>query len=162
MLLDQPLTGTAYVDGPRLARAVQLRRSGRLRSYVRPLLCGRLTAGPDGLRDRVPNRAVMSEHQPVPRVVPILGSTDYHLAVAVLARSSGVRCRWRAGSSLLWTPVYLAADHHGPDDAGHFVGQRDRCELFWLARQQSQEPRRGATPFGPLDDRGGAEHEQPA
>ena len=42
--------GTAYVDGPRLARAVQLRRSGRLRSYVRPLLCGRLTAGPDGLR----------------------------------------------------------------------------------------------------------------
>src|ERR1700730_5982354 len=50
VLLDQPLTGTAYVDGPRLARAVQLRRSGRLRSYVRPLLCGRLTAGPDGLR----------------------------------------------------------------------------------------------------------------
>src|SRR5258708_19190589 len=115
-----------------------------------------------GYADRVPNRAVMSEHQPVPRVVPILGSTDYHLAVAVLARSSGVRCRWRAGSSLLWTPVYLAADHHGPDDAGHFVGQRDRCELFWLARQQSQEPRRGATPFGPLADRGGAVHEQPA
>jgi hypothetical protein len=32
VLLDEPLTGTAYVDGPRLARAVQLRRSGRLRS----------------------------------------------------------------------------------------------------------------------------------
>src|SRR6267142_3440911 len=106
-----------------------------------------------GYADRVPNRAVMSEHQPVPRVVPILGSTDYHLAVAVIARSSGVRCRWRAGSSLLWTPVYLAAHHHGPDDTGHFVGQRDRCELFWLARQQSQEPRRDATLFGPLDDR---------
>src|SRR5712671_6360493 len=44
-----------------------------------------------GYADRVPNRAVMSEHQPVPRVVPILGSTDYHLAVAVLARSS--RCQ---------------------------------------------------------------------
>src|ERR1700730_15234537 len=40
-----------------------------------------------GYADRVPNRAVMSEHQPVPRVVPILESTDYHLAVAVLARS---------------------------------------------------------------------------
>ena len=65
-------------------------------------------------------------------------------------------------TGLPWTPVYLAGDHHGPDDAGHFVGQRDRCELFWLARQQSQEPRRDATPFGPLDDRGGAEHEQPA
>src|SRR4029077_284999 len=58
-----------------------------------------------GYADRVPNRAVMSEHQPVPRVVPILGSTDYHLAVAVLARSSGVTWRWRAGSSLLWTPM---------------------------------------------------------
>jgi hypothetical protein len=46
VLLDQPLTGTAYVDGPRLARAVQLRRSGRLRSYVRPLLCGRFDRWP--------------------------------------------------------------------------------------------------------------------
>src|SRR5882724_2949572 len=27
VLLDEPRTGTAYVDGPRLARAVQLRRS---------------------------------------------------------------------------------------------------------------------------------------
>src|SRR6202048_4357588 len=52
-----------------------------------------------GYADRVPNRAVVSEHKPVPRVVPILGSTDYHLAVAVLARSSGVRCRWRAQAS---------------------------------------------------------------
>src|SRR5712664_3576299 len=46
VLLNQPLTGTAYVDGPRLARVVQLRRSGRLRSYVRPLLCGRFDRWP--------------------------------------------------------------------------------------------------------------------
>src|SRR5690349_14838463 len=115
-----------------------------------------------GYADRVPNRAVMSEHQWAPRVVPILGSTDRHLAVAVLARSRCVRCRWRAGSGLLWAPVGLAAHHHGPDDAGHLVGQRDRRQLLWLARQQSQQPRRGAAPLGLLNDRGGAEHEQPA
>jgi len=41
-----------------------------------------------GYADRVPNMLVMSKHHWVPRVVPILGSTDYHLAVQVLARSS--------------------------------------------------------------------------
>src|SRR5712692_8445264 len=82
-----------------------------------------------GYADRVPNRAVMSKHQWIPRVVPILGSTDCHLAAAVLTRA---RCRWRAGSGLLRTPVSLAAHHHGPDDAGHLVGQRDRRQLLWL------------------------------
>jgi len=37
---------TQLENGPRLARAVQLRRSGRLRSYVRPLLCGRFDRWP--------------------------------------------------------------------------------------------------------------------
>src|SRR5882724_5072546 len=85
-----------------------------------------------GYADRVPNRAVMSEHQPVPRVVPILGSTDYHLAVAVLARSSGVRCRWRAGSSLLWTPVYLAAHHHGPETRAILLASATAASFFGL------------------------------
>src|SRR6266436_3695594 len=40
-----------------------------------------------GYADRVPNTVVMSKHQWVARVVPILGSTDYHLAVQVLART---------------------------------------------------------------------------
>src|SRR5260370_20251095 len=111
-----------------------------------------------GYADRVPNISVTSKHHWVPRVVPILGSTDCHLAAAVLASA---RSRWWAGSGLLRTPVGLAADHHGPDDAGHLVGQRDRRELLWLARQQSQDPRRGAARFGLLDDRGGAAHEQP-
>src|SRR5260370_40270536 len=115
-----------------------------------------------GCADRVPNMNVMSEHQWIPRVVPILGSTDCHLAVAVLARSGCAGCRWRTGAGLLWMPVGFAAHHHGPDDAGHLVGQRDCRQLLWLARQQFQEPRRGAAPFGLLDDRGGAEHEQPA
>src|SRR5229473_1920653 len=114
-----------------------------------------------GYADRVPNRAVMSKHQWIPRVVPILGSTDCHLAVAVLARFRCARFRWWAGSGLLRTPVSLAAHHHGPDDAGHLVGQRDRRELLWLARQQSQQPWRGAAPLGLLDHRGGTEHEQP-
>src|ERR1700730_5633187 len=112
-----------------------------------------------GYADRVPNRNVMSEHQWIPRVVPILGSTDRHLAAAVLASA---RYRGWAGSGLLRMSVGLAAHHHGPDDAGHLVGQRHRRELLRLARQQSQEPRRGAARLGLLDDRGGAEHEQPA
>jgi CO/xanthine dehydrogenase Mo-binding subunit len=51
-LPDAGIAGGSYVDGPRLARAEQSSSngSGRLRSYVRPLWCGRLTAGPDGLR----------------------------------------------------------------------------------------------------------------
>src|SRR5712691_13458739 len=114
-----------------------------------------------GYADRVPNRAVMSEHQWIPRVVPILGSTDRHLAAAVLARSRCARYRWAAGSGRLWAPIGLAAHHHGPDDAGHLVGQRDRRELLRLACQQSQEPRRGAARLGLPDHRGCAEHEQP-
>src|SRR5260370_4470684 len=69
-----------------------------------------------GYADRVPNRNVMSEHQWIPRVVPILGSTDRHLAAAVLASA---RHRGWAGSGLLRTTVGLAAHHHGPHDAGH-------------------------------------------
>src|SRR5260370_148600 len=114
-----------------------------------------------GYADWVPNMDVMSEHQRLPRIVPILGSTDRHLAVAVLPRSRCARWWW-AGSGRLRPPVGLAAHHHRPDDAGHLVGQRDRRQLLWLARPQSQEPRRGAAPLGLLDHRGGAEHEQPA
>src|ERR1700732_3323077 len=114
-----------------------------------------------GYADRVPNISVMSKHQWVPRVVPVLGSTDRHLAVAVLASSRCARSRWWAGSGYRRTAIGLAAHHHGPDDASHFVGQRDRRELLWLARQQFQQPWRGAARFGLLDDRGGAEHEQP-
>src|SRR5713101_5379319 len=72
-----------------------------------------------GYADRDPNRAVMSEHQWIPRVVPILGSTDRHLAAAVLASARCTRYRWWAGSGLLRTSVGLAAHHHGPDDTGH-------------------------------------------
>src|SRR5260370_15033566 len=111
-----------------------------------------------GYADRVPNRAVMSEHQRIPRVVPILGSTDRHLAAAVLA--SARYCGW-AGSGLLRTSVGLATHHHGPDDTGHLVGQRHRRELLRLARQQSQEPRRCAALLVLPDHRGCAEHEQP-
>ena len=64
--------------------------SGRLRSYVRPCVCGRLTAGPDGLRGSGPKHNAVSMHQRVPRVVPILGSTDRHLA-AVLASARSER-----------------------------------------------------------------------
>src|SRR5438105_5569623 len=127
-----------------------------------------------GCADRAPNTSVMSEHHWIPRVVPILGSTDGHLAVAVLARSrcsSGARCaccRWRTGSGLVRLPVSLAAHHHGPDDASPSVRQRHLCDLLRLVRQQFREPWHSlallapAALFGLLDHRGGAEHQQPA
>ena len=56
------------------------------------------------------------------------------------------------------------------DDASHLVGQRDRRELSRLACQQLQKPGRIVTaclvgcaaPLDLLDDRSGAEHQQPA
>src|SRR4051795_11463460 len=97
-----------------------------------------------GYADRVPNMNVMSKHHWVPRVVPILGSTDCHLSAAVLA---GARYRWRAGSGLLGTPVGLAAHHHGPDDAGHLVGQRTAASFFGL-RASNSRSHAEARPFG--------------
>src|SRR5258708_2018250 len=93
-----------------------------------------------GNADRVPNRAVMSEHQRIPRVVPILGSTDRHLAAAVLASARCTRYRWWAGSGLLRTSVGLAAHHHGPDDTGHLVGHRHPPELLRLPPHPSPHP----------------------
>ena len=103
----------------------------------------------------------MSKHHRVPRVVPILGSTDRHLAAAILASARCLRYGWWAGSGLRRAPVSLAAHHHGPHDAGHLVGQRDRRQLLGLARQQFQQPRRGAARLGLLDDRCRAQDEQP-
>src|SRR5262252_8250780 len=119
-----------------------------------------------GYADRVPNIVVMSKHHWTPRVVPILGSTDRHLAVAVLARSRCARrlcCRWRANSGWLRSPVGLAGHHYGPSDAGHLVGQRDGRHLLRLARQQASQPWRGTVLLdGLLDHRRGAEYDQPA
>ena len=112
-----------------------------------------------GCADRVPNIVAMSEHHRVPRGVPLLGSTDRHLAAFLASARSG--SHGEPASGRLWLAVSFAAHHHGPQDAGHLVGQRDRRELFRLAREQSQEPRRGAAPLGLLDDRGGAKHEPP-
>src|SRR5437016_13965401 len=102
-----------------------------------------------GYADRVPNRDMMSEHQRVPRGVPILGSTDYHLAVAVLARFRCARSRWWPGSCLNRPAIGLAAHHHGPDDAGPLVAQRDRRELLRLARPATRTATARSTPTRP-------------
>src|SRR6516225_9113935 len=52
-----------------------------------------------GCADRVPNKNMMSKHQRIPRGVPILGSTDCHLAAAVLASARCRLWRLRAGGS---------------------------------------------------------------
>jgi hypothetical protein len=112
-----------------------------------------------GCADRIPNRAVMSKHRWTPRVVPILGLTDRHLA-AVLASARAARAV--SGLCRFGRAVEFAADQHGPDDAGHLVGERHRRELLRLARQQIDKPGRGAAGCGLADDGGGAEHQQPA
>jgi len=52
--------------------------------------------------------------------------------------------------------------HHGPQDAGHLVGQSDGHELARLSLQQFQQPGRGgfAAGSGMSDDGGGADDEQ--
>jgi hypothetical protein len=45
-----------YVDGPVSQGHSSSNAPGRLRSYVRPLRCGRMTAGPDGLRGSGPKQ----------------------------------------------------------------------------------------------------------
>src|SRR5215472_18758690 len=106
----------------------------------------------------------MSEHHWTPRVVPILGSTDYHLAASLLpdpgcAVLPVLPVFGRSGR--LWPAVEFAADHHRPGDARHLVGQRHRRDFLWLACQQSAQPRRGAALLdGLLDERGGAQDQQ--
>ena len=79
-----------YVDGPRLARP-----AARMTVLVD---CGHMSGlcvrrgwplAQMGYADRVPNMKMVSEHHWVPRVVPILGPTDRHLAV-VLASARAV------------------------------------------------------------------------
>jgi hypothetical protein len=74
------------------------------------------------------NMHAMSEPCWISRGVPILGSTDRHLA-ALLANArlaSGAR---RASSGRLRLAMEFAAHHHGPQDAGHLVGQRNANQL---------------------------------
>src|SRR5712692_4919385 len=70
-----------------------------------------------GCADRVPNIFAMSEHHRIPRSVPILGSTDRHLAAFLASARSGYGGGQASG--LFWMPVGLTAHHHGPQDAGH-------------------------------------------
>ena len=84
-----------------------------------------------GYADRTPNITVGSTPQRVSRGVPILGSTDRHLA-AVLATPGQ-----NALSALLGRKrpaIKLTAHHHGPERPGHLVGQRDCRKLLRLAR----------------------------
>ena len=84
-----------------------------------------------GYADRVPNITAGSMPQRVSRGVPILGSTDRHLA-AVLATPGQ-----NALSALLGRKrpaIKLTAHHHGPERPSHLVGQRDCRKLFRLTR----------------------------
>jgi len=76
-----------------------------------------------GYADRVPNTSVMSEHQWTPRVVPILGSTGYHLAVAVL---SSARC-----CGTVWVRAIFSASRSPPRSVAAVTARRrDRVQLL--------------------------------
>ena len=112
-----------------------------------------------GCADRVPKHFGDVAHHRVPRSIPILGSTDRHLA-AFLA--SARRVAMVSGLGRLWPAVDLAARHHGPQDAGHLVGQRHGPAASFLGRRASRltshgEPRPGLanwiTAVAPRKDR---------
>src|SRR5215472_7056136 len=106
--------------------------SGRLRSCVRPWCAAMSTAGPDGLRGSGPkHHGGVYAPKGFPGV-PILGSTDRHLAaVPASARSE---CGERAFLGRKRPAINLAAHHHGPERPSHLVGQRDCRKLLRLAR----------------------------
>jgi hypothetical protein len=110
-----------------------------------------------GCADRVPNIFAMSEHHWVPRGVPILGSTDRHLAGFLASARVG---RAVSGSGLLRPAIDLAAHHHGPERPGHLVGQRHGRELLRPPRQQIDQPGRLPARRGEADHGGCAEHQE--
>src|SRR5713226_5437423 len=104
--------------------------SGRERSYVRPLRAVGLTAGPDGLRGSGPEHSggVAAPLGPTGCPDPRFDRLPSRSLLPLSARLvSGVLVSDRQGPA-----VDLAADHHRPQDAGHFVGECDGGELFRL------------------------------
>ncbi len=59
--------------------------------HVSGLLTRRMTAGPDGIRDPVPNSPAASGSRDTYRVLWIVGSTDRHLVVLF---DPGINTRW--------------------------------------------------------------------
>ena len=53
-------------------------------SHVSGLLMRRVAAGPDGFRERDPNKGTALEGHTGPRVYSFVGSTDCHLLAALL------------------------------------------------------------------------------
>src|SRR5215218_2021024 len=75
----------------------------------------------------------------------------------VTERSGSRRCVSRR------MPVDLAAGHHSPGNASHFVGQNDGNDLARLAAEQLTQPLAGrfaAALAGMPDHRGGATYQQ--
>jgi hypothetical protein len=128
-----------------------------MRSCVSGLCCRSIPAGPDGIRERHPNKSAACCCHRYKRIASLVGSTDGHLLLALEPLASA---RGSGGDRL--TPIRFAARHHGPDDPGHLVGQSDRGELARFTLQQLQKPRRGgfAARFGEADDGHSADEQQ--
>jgi len=91
---SEDLRRDAYVDGPRLARPAA-RNDVLVDCSHMSGLCVRhgWPLAQMGCADRVSNTAVMSKkHHRVPRVIPILGPTDRHLAAVLASARAMMRC----------------------------------------------------------------------
>lgn len=127
--------GDSCVDGPSEARGwTRMTRSGC--GHVSGLLARPMTAGPDEVRERAPNKLAASGAVESRGVLPLVGPTDRHLASLPFSRGTGARSGHRRRRAISCSTL-----HHGPHDAGHLVGQGDRRELARLALQQGQQPR---------------------
>ncbi len=92
--VERPLKVTRNYRAASIARVwtahwmqgLGVRRSDlvRLQSCVRPVLRGTLSAGPDGVRDPLPNAWAAFDGHRATRVLWIVGSTDQHLSSLAL------------------------------------------------------------------------------
>lgn len=116
------------------------------------------TAGPDGFRRASPKQ-ICGVQAPVNQAGCLARRFDRlpSLASALLPRGDDERL-----GGLRHGPVGRVVRHHGPQDAGHLVGQSNSGQLTRPALQQFQQPRIGCFVFRDCapDHRGGSQHQQ--
>src|SRR5260370_5492409 len=109
-----------------------------------------------GSGDWLPNTETVSKH-----AILCTGSANPRVdrfAILLLVLASSVAAEMRLCRHL--PPIRLAAHHDGPSDAGGLVGERDGDQLARLARQQFEQPGRGAAGPRPAHHGGCAHHAQ--
>jgi hypothetical protein len=133
---------------PRSKRLFADERSDRVRSCVRPLMCGLSSAaGQDGdlrIGSKSSTRAQGSVGRsgfPGPDLVDRCAHSGRRLLTPPSPVSDVSHLHRSCSGSQRRIPVILALRQHGPDCAGHLVRQRDRDQHLRLALQHPCQPR---------------------